>query len=162
MAPDFSLDGTPPGEAGARYQLSAQRGKIVVLAFYPGDYTPVCMRQLAHYESQRQRLYDTGVVLWAISTDKLERHERMAKGYALSLTLLADEKGEVTKLYGIRSLMGTARRGVIIVDGEGKIRYRREDPLSLTYQSVDDILRALGETGLLPAQSAPAAPQPAE
>ena len=48
-APDFSLSGVPPGA----YHLADQRGKVVVLAFYPGDFTPVCLRQLQHYEAQR-------------------------------------------------------------------------------------------------------------
>ena len=144
-APDFTLSGVPPGA----YHLAAQRGKVVVLAFYPGDFTPVCLRQLTHYEEQRERLVATGAVLWAISTDTLELHERMAKSYALSFPLLADPDVEVAALYGVKSLMGSARRSVFIVDAQGVIRYRREEPLSLSYRSVDDILHALGESGLV-------------
>jgi thioredoxin-dependent peroxiredoxin len=144
-APDFTLEGVPEG----RYRLAEQRGKVVVLAFYPGDFTPVCLRQLRHYEDQRQKLVATGATLWAISTDHLEKHERMAKSYALSFPLLADPEGEVTSAYGVRSLMGTARRSVFLVDPQGIVRYRHEDPLSLTYRSVDDILQALQDSGLL-------------
>jgi peroxiredoxin Q/BCP len=145
IAPDFHLGGVPEGA----YHLAEQRGKVVVLAFYPGDFTPVCLRQLQHYEDQRQRLVQTGAVLWAISTDGLEKHERMAKSYALSFPLLADEGGKVAAEYGVRSLMGTARRSVFIVDDKGVIRYVKEEPLSLSYRSVDDILRALSDAGLL-------------
>ena len=144
-APDFTLEGVPPGP----YHLADQRGKVVVLAFYPGDFTPVCTRQLQHYEDQRQRLVRTGAVLWAISTDKLEKHERMAKSYALTFPLLADEGGKVAATYGVRGLLGSARRSVFIVDREGIIRYLKEEPLSLSYRSVDDILTALQESGLL-------------
>ena len=144
-APDFTLDGVPPGP----YHLADQRGKVVVLAFYPGDFTPVCLRQLQHYEAQRQKLVDTGAVLWAISTDTLESHERMAKSYALSFPLLADEGAKVTQLYGVRSLMGSARRSVFIIDPPGTVRYRKEEPLSLSYRSVDDILAALRESGVM-------------
>jgi peroxiredoxin Q/BCP len=152
LAPDFTLDGVPPGP----YHLASQRGKVVVLAFYPGDFTPVCLRQLQHYEKQREKLVQTGAVLWAISTDTLESHERMAKSYALSFPLLSDDHAQVTQIYGVRSLMGSARRSVFIIDPQGIIRYRREEPLSLSYRSVDDILQALEESGL----AAPAA-QPA-
>ena len=149
-APDFSLAGTPPSDASdGIYRLSAQRGKVVVLAFYPGDFTPVCTRQLSHYEEQRQTLLATGAVLWAISTDLLERHERMAKSYALSFPLLSDDGAKVCALYGVRTLMGTARRAIFIIDGDGEVRFRREDPLSLTYQSVEDLLGALRTSGLL-------------
>jgi len=122
---------------------------VVVLAFYPGDFTPVCLRQLTNYEEQREKLVATGATLWAVSTDKLEKHERMAKSYALSFPLLADPDGKVTEGYGVRSLMGTARRSVFLIDREGIVRYRHEDPLSLTYRSVDDILAALRESRLL-------------
>jgi peroxiredoxin Q/BCP len=155
-APDFSLEGVPPPAAGGVYRLSGQRGKVVVLAFYPGDFTPVCTRQLIDYEAQRQRLVATGTVLWAISTDRLEKHERMAKSYALSIPLLADPGGDVAAAYGVRSLMGTARRSIFIVDEHGDIRYRREEPLSLTYRSVDDIMAALRESRLLRAEPAEA------
>ena len=126
-APDFLLEGVPEG----RYRLADQRGKVVVLAFYPGDFTPVCLRQLRHYEDQR------------------EKHERMAKSYALSFPLLADPEGKVADSYGVRSLLGTARRSVFLIDPQGIVRYRHEDPLSLSYRSVDDILRALDESGLV-------------
>ncbi|HZX95375.1 MAG TPA: peroxiredoxin [Myxococcales bacterium] len=144
-APDFDLNGVPPGA----YHLAGQRGKVVVLAFYPGDFTPVCTRQLQHYEDQRQRLVQTGAVLWAISTDTLEQHERMAKSYALTFPMLADEGGEVAARYGVRAMLGSARRSVFIIDPEGIIRYSKEEPLSLSYRSVDDILQALKESGLL-------------
>jgi peroxiredoxin Q/BCP len=160
LTPDFALEGVPALAGGARYQLSSQRGKVVVLAFYPGDFTPVCSRQLSSYENERLRLMATGAVLWAVSTDKLEKHERMAKSYALSFPLLADEGGKVAAEFGVRTLMGTARRAVFILDATGVVRYRREDPLSLTYQSVDDILRALGQTGLVEVPQA--APQQAQ
>ena len=159
LAPDFALEGVPAQDGGAPYQLSSQRGKVVVLAFYPGDFTPVCSRQLSSYENERLRLMATGAVLWAVSTDRLEKHERMAKSYALSFPLLADAGGKVAGEFGLRTLMGTARRAIFILDATGVVRYRREDPLSLTYQSVDDILKALVETGLVevPVQPPPPA-----
>jgi len=149
-APDFTLSGVPSGA----YHLADQRGKVVVLAFYPGDFTPVCLRQLQHYEAQRQKLVETGAVLWAISTDDLELHERMAKSYALSFPLLADLGGIVAAQYGVRGLMGSARRSIFIICPKGKIRYSKEEPLSLSYRSVDDILKALRDSGLLPAPAA--------
>ena len=143
-APDFTLGGVPAGA----YHLEDQRGKVVVLAFYPGDFTPVCSRQLQSYEEQRQKLLATGATFWAISTDGLEKHERMAKSYALSFPLLADDNGQVAALFGVRSLMGTAKRALFVIDQAGVIRYRRDEPLSLSYRSVDDILKALQDTGL--------------
>jgi peroxiredoxin Q/BCP len=147
QAPDFTLTGVPSGA----YHLADQRGKVVVLAFYPGDFTPVCVRQLRHYEAQREKLVETGAVLWAISTDNLELHERMAKSYALSFPLLADPGGKVAAQYGVRGLLGSARRSIFILDPQGTLRYTKEEPLSLSYRSVDDLLHALRDSGLLKA-----------
>ena len=144
-APDFTLNGVPEG----RYHLADQRGKVVVLAFYPGDFTPVCTRQLKHYEDKRQELLATGATMWAISNDTLEKHERMAKSYALTTPLLADIDCKVATSYGVRSLLGSARRSIFIIDPAGKVRYRHEDPLSLSYRSVEDIRAALRESGLV-------------
>ena len=115
-----------------------------------GDAAPVCTRQLRHYEGQRQRLVSTGATLWAISTDDLELHERMAKSYALSFPLLSDPQGKVASLYGVRGLLGSARRSIFIIDPNGVIRYSKEELLSLSYRSVDDILNALHDSGLVP------------
>src|SRR3989475_10597468 len=101
-APDFNLSGLAAGAS----HLADQRGKVVVLAFYPGDFTPVCTRQLRHYEGQRQRLVSTGATLWAISTDDLELHERMAKSYALSFPLLSDPAAKGASAYGVRGAAG--------------------------------------------------------
>lgn len=155
-APDFHLDGVPPGS----YHLASQRGKVVVLAFYPGDFTPVCLRQLQHYEDQRERLVATGAVLWGLSTDSLESHERMAKSYALSFPLLADPHGDVARTYGVRGLMGSAKRSLFIIDRGGIVRYRKDEPLSLSYRSVDDILNALRDSGLLEGDQLRADPPP--
>jgi peroxiredoxin Q/BCP len=144
LAPDFTLNGVPEG----RYRLADQLGKVVVLAFYPGDFTPVCTRQLQHYEDKRQELLATGATMWAISTDPLEKHERMAKSYALTIPLLSDPEGKVADSYGVRSMLGSARRSIFLIDREGKVRYRHEDPLSLSYRSVEDILGALRDSGL--------------
>ena len=140
-APDFTLNGVPEG----RYHLA----ELVVLAFYPGDFTPVCTRQLKHYEEKRQELLATGATMWAISTDTLEKHERMAKSYALTMPMLADTDGKVAGAYGVRSMLGSARRSIFIIDTAGKVRYRHEDALSLSYRSVEDIKMALRDSGLV-------------
>ena len=61
---------------------------------------------------------------------------------------LAEQLGKVAGEYGVRSLLGSARRSIFLIDRAGKVRYRHEDPLSLSYRSVDDILLALRESGL--------------
>lgn len=142
-APDFELPGVPPGQ----YRLSDQRGKPVVLVFYPGDFTPICTRQLTSYQQQFDTFEATGAVLWAISVDDLERHERFAKARSLGFPLLSDVDAGVSRAYGAEGLLGTSRRAVVLVDEHGRVAWRRDEPLSMTYSEMDEIVahvRALG------------------
>jgi len=139
IAPDFVLPGVPPGD----YRLSGQRGRRVVLAFYPGDFTPVCTKQLSSYAEQWDTFAATGAVLWGISVDDLEKHERFAKARALGFPLLSDREGEVSKRYGVLGLLGTSRRVVFVVEADGRIGLRKDEPLSLTYLEMEEIVRHL-------------------
>jgi peroxiredoxin Q/BCP len=120
-APDFTLqDGN-----GQAWKLSAQRGKVVAMLFYPGDETPVCTKQLCSARDRWQDYLDTGAEIVGISTDTSESHKKFAEHHDLPMPLLADVDAHVAGLYKMLSIVpGQAARGVIIVDGEGVIRYR--------------------------------------
>ena len=99
-APDFTLPGVvlADGEAAqGEYTLSAQRGKPIVLAFYPGDNTAVCTRQLCSYTSGLESFTGFGATVWAISPQGLASHEQFARKYSLAFPLLADEGLTVSK-----------------------------------------------------------------
>ncbi len=141
LAPDFTLPGVPSGE----YRLSEQRGKRVVLAFYPGDFTPVCTTQLTSYQENFDTLATVGAILWGISVDDLEKHERFAKARALGFPLLSDVEGSVSRLYGTHGLLGSAKRSVFIVDEAGVITWRYDEPLGMTFRELDEIVARLDE-----------------
>src|SRR5215469_13811095 len=103
IAPDFTLPGIKlPGSQVSRseYTLSQQRGQPVVLAFYPGDNTPVCTRQLCSYTSGLESFTGFGASVWAISPQGLASHEQFARKYDLAFPLLADEGLTVARQYG--------------------------------------------------------------
>lgn len=151
-APDFTLPGVPPGE----YRLADQRGRPVVLVFYPGDFTPVCTTQLSHYQENWDTFARTGAVLWAVSVDDLERHERFAKARSLGFPLLADTTGEVSRQFDALGELGTSNRVVVVLDAQGRLVWRREEPFGLTFAEMDEIVAHLGALGLAadPARSA--------
>jgi peroxiredoxin len=92
-APDFTLkDGD-----GNEWTLSDQRGKTVVLLFYPGDNTPVCTAQLCSVRDHWSDYQATGAEVVGISMDSVESHKDFAEKKELPLRLLSDDKGEVTK-----------------------------------------------------------------
>src|SRR5881628_1021033 len=92
-APDFTLPSLEIVDGEARrgeMSLSAQRGHPVVLAFYPGDNTPVCTRQMCAYTNDLDVFGDLDAVVWGISPQDLASHESFARKYSLGFPLLAD------------------------------------------------------------------------
>jgi peroxiredoxin Q/BCP len=139
-APNFSLkDGH--GEA---WNLSEQRGKTVVLLFYPGDDTPVCTKQLCSVRDNWEQYKATGAEVVGISTDSVKSHRDFGDKYNLTLRLLADETGEVNKLYEATSwLPGRSARAVVVIDKTGRVAYHKVQSLSLFRPKDDEILEAI-------------------
>jgi len=139
-APDFAL---PDGE-GQTWRLSDQRGKAVVLLFYPGDETPICTRQMCSVRDRWEDYSATGAEVVGISTNTVESHQSFAAHHNLPLRLLSDADGEVAKLYGARSLIpGKVARSVFVIDAAGIIRYRDVRPIGLFRPKDDKIIRAI-------------------
>ena len=141
-APDFELPGTH-----GTFRLSDHRGERVVLLFYPGDFTPVCTRQFCSYAERAEEVDDLDATVVGISSQGIESHERFVAKHGLNIPLLADEDCAVARAYGVHARVVGTRRAVVIVDGEGVVRYRHDHLLGLDYQSVDDLRRALAEAG---------------
>ena len=137
-APDFELDGTE-----GRFRLSQNRGRRVVLLFYPGDDTPVCTKQFCSYRDRAEDVSALDAVIVGISAQDLDSHEAFVAKHGLNMPLLADVDGEVAKSYGAHAPVVGTRRAVVIVDGDGVVRYRHDHTLGLDYQDVDELREAL-------------------
>lgn len=138
QAPGFEL----PGTGGRTYNLSDYRGRKVVLAFYPGDFTAVCTKQFCSYRDQGEKMDGLGAEVLGISPQSIDSHERFTEEKRLNVPLLADEDKAVARAYGV--LAGPmVRRAIFIVDEQGVIRHRKVTLAGLSYESVDDIERAL-------------------
>jgi thioredoxin-dependent peroxiredoxin len=141
-APDFEL----PGTGGKTYRLGDYRGRKLILAFYPGDFTAVCTRQFCSYRDDGERLDGLGAAVLGISAQSVDSHERFVKEKSLNVPLLADEDKEVARAYGV--LAGpVVRRAIFIVDEEGVIRHAKVSLTSLGYASVADLEAALEGVG---------------
>jgi peroxiredoxin Q/BCP len=115
----------------------------VIVAFYPGDFTPVCTRQFCSYRDGQDHLDDLGVDVLGISPQNIESHERFTTKYGLTVPLLADEDRSVIRRYGVLAPGGLVRRSIFIVDPEGIVRFRHIALLGLHYKDVDDLGKAL-------------------
>ena len=121
IAPDFELkDGN-----NQAWRLSDHRGRVVALVFYPKDETSVCTKQMCSIRDRWSDYQVTGAEVVAISIDTEASHRKFAEHHELPQRLLADKKGEVSKLLRVKSILGTSQRAVIVIDPNGVIRYRK-------------------------------------
>jgi peroxiredoxin len=140
-APDFTLPVTPD----QRLTLSEFRGRPVILAFYPADWSPVCGDQLALYNQILSEFHKHHAELLAISVDGAWCHGAYASQRKLHFPLLADfePKGEVARQYGVyRAHEGTAGRALFVIDADGIIRWSYLSPAGVN-PGADGILEAL-------------------
>jgi peroxiredoxin Q/BCP len=138
QAPAFEL----PGTGDRTYRLADYRGRKLILAFYPGDFTAVCTRQFCSYRDQGERLDELGADVLGISPQSVNSHERFSQEKSLNVPLLADEDKEVARAYGV--LAGPiVRRAIFVIDEDGIVRHRKVALAGLSYESVDDLERAV-------------------
>jgi peroxiredoxin Q/BCP len=139
-APDFTL----PDADGNQWRLSDQRGKVVVLLFYPGDETPICTKQMCSVRDRWDDYVATGAEVVGISTDSVESHKKFAEHHKLPLRLLSDAGGVAAKLYGAQSLIpGRTARAVFVIDAEGNLTYSDIRAIGLFRPKDDATLSAI-------------------
>ncbi len=141
-APDFTLRGT--STAGSQdYSLSAERGRPIVLAFYPGDDTPVCTQQLCAYQAGLSSFTDLDATVWGISVQNVASHEKFATKRGLTFPLLADPTKSVHRAYGVLAPVVGTRRSVFVVDADGNVAWRHVATIGLSYKGVEEIAEVL-------------------
>jgi thioredoxin-dependent peroxiredoxin len=126
-APDFSLpwanrDGVGPVESP--YQLASDRGKTVVVAFYPRDFTKGCTAEMRTFAEQYDSLFGPNVVLVGISSDSVGTHSRFAASLGLPFRLLSDPEQRVSKQYASKDPEGYNRRTIYVVGPDGRVKFR--------------------------------------
>ncbi|MEI9946263.1 MAG: redoxin domain-containing protein [Chitinophagaceae bacterium] len=142
-APDFSLFATPD----QRISLEEFRGKRVILAFYPADWSPVCGDQMALYNEMLKYFHKHNAELVGISVDGKWCHMAFSQERKLHFPLLADfePKGAVANLYQVYDeKIGECRRALYVLDEEGIIRWSYLSPVGMN-PGADGIMDALEE-----------------
>ena len=138
-APEFTL----PGTGGKSYSLSDYRGKKVVLAFYPGDFTMGCTAQLCSYRDAFTEFEGLDAVVLGISSQDVDSHERFSAKHDFPFPLLADTDKAVAKAYGIMGPLGP-KRSVFILDTDGVVRWKHIAALvGVTFKSPKVLREAL-------------------
>ena len=140
-APNFTLNATPD----QKVSLSDFRGKPVVLAFYPADWSPVCGDQMALYNEILPEFHRHQATLIGISVDGAWCHAAFAANLKLHFPLLSDfePKGAVAQAYGAyRPTEGTTERALFVIDEQGLIHWSYLSPVGVN-PGADGILESL-------------------
>jgi peroxiredoxin len=140
-APEFVLPKSPE----QRLSLAELRGRPVILAFYPADWSPVCGDQMSLYNEIRPEFERYGAQLAGISVDGAWCHAAYAQQKKLAFPLLADfePKGAVAKRYGVyRDADGICERALFVLDAKGIVTWSYVSPIQVN-PGADGILDAL-------------------
>ncbi|HEX7480908.1 MAG TPA: redoxin domain-containing protein [Polyangiales bacterium] len=131
VAPDFELPSSElsDGRPGKKIKLSSFRGKPVVLAFYPLDFSPVCTNENTCFRNDLDQFNKLGAQVLGISVDSAWCHKAFADSLKLTYPLLADfqPRGAVAKTFGLfLEDKGITKRATVLIDKQGKVAWLKE------------------------------------
>lgn len=129
-APEFTLHSTPDQSVA----LKEFRGRNVIMAFYPADWSPVCSDQLALYNELLEEFARFNAQLLAISVDGVWSHAALARDRKYHFPLLSDfePKGQVARTYGVYDeKAGVDQRALFVIDGDGVIQWGYLSPMGV-------------------------------
>jgi glutaredoxin-dependent peroxiredoxin len=146
-APDFTLT----NQDREPVTLSAQRGRPVVLAFFPAAFSSVCTKELCTFQDRLARLNQANARVFGISVDTFFTLKAFQTDQKLAFPLLSDFNKQVIRDYGVFNedmigLKGIPKRAVFVLDRDGVVRHRevledaRNEP---DYEKVFSVLAAL-------------------
>lgn len=141
IAPDFALYATPD----QRLALNQFKGRNVILAFYPADWSPVCSDQMALYNEMLKYFSKYDATIMGISVDSKWCHLAFADSRKLHFPLLADfePKGAVSKLYGVyNETEGESERALFVIGKDGRIAWCYLSPVAVN-PGADGIINSL-------------------
>jgi len=151
-APDFNLRSTPD----QWLTLDEFRGRPVVLAFYPADWSPVCGDQMALYNEMMDEFSTYGAQLFGLSVDGVWCHKAFAESRRIHFPLLSDfePKGEISRRYGAYDTQGgVSQRALFVVDANGVIAWSYLSPMDVNpgadgiFAALDKLAPGSGATG---------------
>ena len=147
-APDFELPSNQlvDGRPGKKIKLSDLRGKPVVLAFYPLDFSPVCTTENACFRDDLSKFNELGATVLGLSVDSAWTHKAFAESLKLTFPLLADfhPKGAVAKSYDLYNEgAGITRRATVLIDKDGKVVWVAEHDKARSNEALLEALKKL-------------------
>src|SRR5437763_6313602 len=123
-APEIQLE----TDTGEPFKLSAQKGKRVVLYFYPKADTPGCTVEACEFRDDIKSFVKKGTAVIGVSPDKPSAQAKFKEKYDLPFTLLADQDKAAAEAYGVyqeKNMYGKKVMGIVrttfVIGPDGKI-----------------------------------------
>lgn len=150
-APDIKV-AQMTGEAQGEFQLSAYKGRNVVLVFYPGDFTPVCTSELALIQSDIAKFKAANAEVVGFSTDTVFSHKAFQKSLGGLTFALATDRwpyGDVARSYGVfpptrHQLPFWNDRAIFIVGKDGNVAWSKIYEIGQV-PDIDEVLAELAK-----------------
>jgi len=121
---DFSL----PSTGGGTFRLSEQRGKALVVYFYPKDNTPGCTAEDADFRDRYGAFRKAGAEVVGVSRDSVKSHDGFKAKMQFPFELLSDADEALCAQFGvikIKNMYGKKVRGIerstFVIDREGRL-----------------------------------------
>ena len=130
LAPEFGLYARPE----QKLSLRELRGRPVILAFYPADWSPVCGDQMSLYNEVLAEFKKHRAELLGVSVDGVWCHAAFANERRLQFPLLSDfePKGKIARAYGVyRADEGVSERALFVIDRHGVIAWSHFSPVDI-------------------------------
>lgn len=142
-APDLVAE----DQHGATYRLADDRGRFVVVFFYPKDSTPGCTKEACAFRDAWHEFERQNVRVVGVSSDDRESHAKFAKEHELPFLLLVEKDGEWGKSFGVKSRLGFYERVSFLIGPDGRVAkvYPNVDPAVHANEVLADIKRLKGE-----------------
>jgi peroxiredoxin len=144
LAPDFTLPwADSKGTKSEPLTLSKLRGQVVVLAFYPADYSGGCTIEMTKFRNEYKTLFGDGVTVIPISRDSLTMHTRWAKDSSFQFALASDTAGTVAAKYASLGSRKYFNRTVYVIGKDGKVVWESTRFNAQAQVGYDDLATAI-------------------
>ncbi len=139
-APAFTL----PSQDGSPISLEQNRGKWVVLYFYPKDFTSGCTLEAHNFQRDIAKYRKANAVVLGVSLDSVDSHKGFCAKEGLDFKLLSDADHAVTKEYGSLTNVKDqeyAARNTFLIDPSGVVRkvYLKVNPATHSVELLADL-----------------------
>ncbi len=143
-APSFELK----DEQGKAVSSESFSGKKILLAFFPLAFSPVCTEEMKCFHNDFIKFQEKGISVLGISVDSHWSNAAFRKSIGSSIPLFSDISREAARRFGILRPEGFSERAYFLIDGQGIIRFKHVMDIPKNKLNDDELLQAIGESGL--------------